>query len=720
MTELSGMLDGLGLTAIVRFLSGLHKSGCLRLAQDDWHGEVYFDDGRLTCANLGTRTGLQALDALIEVLPVASFSFDSQATRSGEPTIDLDNDSLLAHLDEVAARVASGKRSLPPADAVPSPTTAENGTEEPVQLDRATLQTLLGVDGQRTVREIVTRRGSFDALWHLGTLLNAGLIELGPPRPAAPAVVEPPSPGSLPVTAPSAAVMPPVAPVLHPQVAEIAPPSPEAAAAMDAHCPKLGFEDDPASSFGRPTRLHRCFAIGRPLPLSLDQQRELCLSDQFGTCPRLAGILPNQPGRVARPASPRPEVAAQSTDEPRIVRLPVTGRPTPPEREVPSNLAHEPRPLRPVAPIGAHQDAPPPTPLRARLNRAASVAVDAPVPRPVAEAAPAPRQQREVAPPAAALMDAGAPERRFGSLPLVAIPVIGVAILIAVGVMYLLPQLDALFGDNSIDPATLPNTSLVEAGTPVANLGLSRVTPVALRATPSVPADVPDATVQPTAASSQPTPGANTLSQPTSAAAQQTAAPDVAGVSTGTSAIFDERFTSNDAGWPSNPVGTALMTNGTYRIATRQAGQFAAVSAPVANVPGDVVISATFRKLAGPAGGGYGIIVRDQEPTLRDGTSQDGHYYVLEAGDKGEVGIWRRDGDHWVDLLPWQHTDAVKTGSASNELTVRAVGNTLSLSVNGTPVATRTDGSFGSGKAGLFVGGDGNQVAVSRFTLQAP
>src|SRR5205085_6481921 len=91
------------------------------------------------------------------------------------------------------------------------------------------------------------------------------------------------------------------------------------------HCPKLGFEDDPASSFGRPTRLHRCYAVGRPLPLSLDQQRELCLSEQYGACPRLAGVLPNgAPGRPARPVSPPPE--SSTTDELRIVRLPFSGR----------------------------------------------------------------------------------------------------------------------------------------------------------------------------------------------------------------------------------------------------------------------------------------------------------------------------------------------------------------------------------------------------------
>ena len=77
-----------------------------------------------------------------------------------------------------------------------------------------------------------------------------------------------------------------------------------------------------------------------------------------------------------------------------------------------------------------------------------------------------------------------------------------------------------------------------------------------------------------------------------------------------------------------------------------------------------MLVTADFRKLGGPDGGGYGIIVRDQGRAPRDGSSQHGRYYVLEVGDKGEVGIWRREGDHWVDLLPWQHADAVSPGTA--------------------------------------------------------
>ena len=68
MTELSGTLVGVGLPAIVRFLSGLKKTGRLDVGLGDWGGEISFDAGRVTAASLGSRRGLPALDALVHAL----------------------------------------------------------------------------------------------------------------------------------------------------------------------------------------------------------------------------------------------------------------------------------------------------------------------------------------------------------------------------------------------------------------------------------------------------------------------------------------------------------------------------------------------------------------------------------------------------------------------------------------------------------------------------
>jgi hypothetical protein len=275
-----------------------------------------------------------------------------------------------------------------------------------------------------------------------------------------------------------------------------------------------------------------------------------------------------------------------------------------------------------------------------------------------------------------------------------------VVVLAAIGYL-LAPRLGPMLADDTLDPARLPNTSAVAAGTPVSQVASPRLTAESGEAAQSAPEVSPTrARGTPVAAVSQPA----TQSQPT----------------VGPATLLDERFTSATTTWPNDPQGTAWLSDGIYQVATRRAGQFVTISAPVADVPPNVIVSATLHKLGGPAGGGYGIIVRDQGPTAQDGVSQAGRYYVLEVGDKGEVGIWRRETDHWVDLQPWQRSDAVKPGTASNELTVRAIGNTLSLMVNGIEVASRTDAAYASGRIGLFVGGDGNQVALDHFVVQTP
>ena len=165
---------------------------------------------------------------------------------------------------------------------------------------------------------------------------------------------------------------------------------------------------------------------------------------------------------------------------------------------------------------------------------------------------------------------------------------------------------------------------------------------------------------------------------------------------------------------------TAWLAADGYHLFARQPGQFVAVGAPLTEAPADVVVTAKFRKIGGPPGGGYGVIVRDQGPGPRDGLNQGGRYYVLEAGDRGEVGIWRREGDRWVDLVSWQPSTAVRPGGATNEVQVQALGPRLVLSVNGTEAATATDSVLDAGRIGIFVGGDLNEVVLERFQVQVP
>lgn len=183
---------------------------------------------------------------------------------------------------------------------------------------------------------------------------------------------------------------------------------------------------------------------------------------------------------------------------------------------------------------------------------------------------------------------------------------------------------------------------------------------------------------------------------------------------------IDEWFMNNTRNWPSDPNGTAWIADGAYNLATRKAAQFVAVGIPGSSDLQDATVTANFRKTAGPAGGGYGIVLRAQDASALDGSTQTGRFYVFEAGDEGEFGVWLRDNDKWVDIVPWTSSKSVNTDTASNELSVTANGDQLSFSINGVVVTKQTDTQLQHGAAGIFIGGDGNQVKLEHLSVTAP
>jgi len=263
----------------------------------------------------------------------------------------------------------------------------------------------------------------------------------------------------------------------------------------------------------------------------------------------------------------------------------------------------------------------------------------------------------------------------------------------------------------------------------VAEAGPAVAPPVELTPLADVPSTTSEVPAPPASGSAPPATPAP--SQEAIAAGRAPSTPDVtpspttsvAVTPSSTSAValvpyLDERFADNRRGWPSEPGSTAWIATEGYRLFAREAGRFVAVGVPATpRLPG-VSITGTFRKVGGPAGGGYGLIVRDQADSPRDGLNQDGYYYVFEVGDRGEVGIWRRERDHWADLLAWTPSPSVRTADARNELQVRAIGEQLEFIVNGEIVARQRDTTLGMGTVGIFVGGDGNQVVLERLLVE--
>ncbi len=206
------------------------------------------------------------------------------------------------------------------------------------------------------------------------------------------------------------------------------------------------------------------------------------------------------------------------------------------------------------------------------------------------------------------------------------------------------------------------------------------------------------------------------LTQPTNAPTRLATATTVATLA---SALLDIRFAAGPRKeWLEN-LPFVGWRDGAYRLTANQAKRFVAVAAPLI-APDDVVVSATLRKTGGPPGGGYGVILRNQVAESLNGINQTFDGYVLETGDLGEFGIWRREGDRWVDLVPWSRSQAVRQGGSPNEISVRATGTVLAFTINGIEVARVDDGVLSHGGVGVFAGGDNNEVALDRFTVQIP
>jgi hypothetical protein len=299
----------------------------------------------------------------------------------------------------------------------------------------------------------------------------------------------------------------------------------------------------------------------------------------------------------------------------------------------------------------------------------------------------------------------------------------GIAVLTAIVVVVLMSDLLSLPPAPVSEPniAARPLARPTEASEPTS---LPRPTPVSTLAPAAALATQPSPTSQPSA-TSQATPTeaprlaarpslAETVSPTATTAPPPTVAP-------GPRTILEAGFArGRQPGWPDNPAGVAWFATDGYHLRARTEGRFVAVGAPQGQRLGDVIVSLRYRKVDGPPGGGVGIIVRDQEPGRRDGLTQSGRFYVLEVSDRGEVGIWRRETNAWVDLVPWTRSEAAKPAADGNLVEVRAVGSRLTLLVNGTLAAGATDAELGPGGVGVFLGGDDNEGILENLVIQTP
>ncbi|MBK7896194.1 MAG: hypothetical protein IPJ90_15210 [Anaerolineaceae bacterium] len=175
--------------------------------------------------------------------------------------------------------------------------------------------------------------------------------------------------------------------------------------------------------------------------------------------------------------------------------------------------------------------------------------------------------------------------------------------------------------------------------------------------------------------------------------------------------LRDDFAGEQTCGWREYNQGGAVVeiTEGTLNISTSQTGQIWWTNA--GRDFSDVIVTVQARQSSGPNNNAYGVLCRYQD--------ENNFYIFLISGDGYyAIGKYQTGEAQITYLTPNQEyvfSDLINQGVATNLIRVSCVGNELSLSVNGLPLVTVTDGSFAGGDVGLGVSTLEPGTAVVQF-----
>ena len=185
-------------------------------------------------------------------------------------------------------------------------------------------------------------------------------------------------------------------------------------------------------------------------------------------------------------------------------------------------------------------------------------------------------------------------------------------------------------------------------------------------------------------------------------------------VCVGPAILFVDDFSDSEAcGWAQyNQSGAAAaVTEDVLRVSTSQPGPFWWTN-PGRNFD-NAIITVQARQASGPDNNAYGVICRYQSP--------ENFYVFLISGDGYyAIGKYQSNSDQITYLTGdgeyhYVFSEAINQGVATNQMRVGCVGNELSLTVNGIPLATVTDPTFVTGDIGLGVSAFEVGTAVIEF-----
>jgi hypothetical protein len=180
--------------------------------------------------------------------------------------------------------------------------------------------------------------------------------------------------------------------------------------------------------------------------------------------------------------------------------------------------------------------------------------------------------------------------------------------------------------------------------------------------------------------------------------------------------LFQDDFSDTSSGWDRVNVSEGITdyVDGQYRIFVNTTGTDVWANPGLSFT--DVIVEVDAAKMTGPDDNDFGLICRSQdvENFYQFIISSDGYYGIAKVvgGTQELIGE--------TDLLP---DDAIKQGNVTNRIQAKCIGSKLTLSVNGTQVASFDDTAFTSGDVGLFAGTfseAGTDVHFDNFVVMKP
>lgn len=178
--------------------------------------------------------------------------------------------------------------------------------------------------------------------------------------------------------------------------------------------------------------------------------------------------------------------------------------------------------------------------------------------------------------------------------------------------------------------------------------------------------------------------------------------------------LFQDKFESNVSGWDrlANDGGIMDYDGGGFRILIRQPNMNY-WSTPQKNF-GDVRVEADITRLNGPDENRAGLICR----------YQSGDYYFFIISNDGYYAIGKFIGGQTLllGIGEMQFSESIQK-DAMNHLRADCIGNTLTLYVNFTQIATAQDSDFVNGDIGVIAGAftqPGVDVLFQNFVVMQP